>query len=90
MGVENTRANVLLADLFLLGDGVPKSCDQARLLLVAAAKKGRPETGRASMPKRLDTVSRQKGNRSRSGRPAVVMTLFEAFNDITHATPFRL
>jgi hypothetical protein len=37
---QNTRADVLLADLYLLGDGVPKSCDQARLLLVAAAKKG--------------------------------------------------
>ena len=36
---QNTRADVLLADLYLRGDGVPKSCDQARLLLVAAAKK---------------------------------------------------
>jgi hypothetical protein len=40
---QNTRADILLADLYLLGDGVPKSCDQARLLLVAAAKKGAPE-----------------------------------------------
>jgi hypothetical protein len=43
---QNTRADVLLADLYLLGDGVPKSCDQARLLLVAAAKKGVPEAAR--------------------------------------------
>ena len=39
---QNARADVLLADLYLRGDGVPKSCDQARLLLVAAAKKDAP------------------------------------------------
>jgi TPR repeat protein len=39
---QNARAGVLLADLYLRGDGVPKSCDQARLLLVAAAKKDAP------------------------------------------------
>jgi TPR repeat protein len=33
---------VLLSDLYLRGDGVPRSCDQARLLLVAAAKRGSP------------------------------------------------
>jgi hypothetical protein len=37
---ENTAAAVLLSDLYMRGDGVPKSCDQARLLLVAAAKRG--------------------------------------------------
>ncbi len=40
VGKQNTSAVVLLADLYLRGDGVPKSCDQARLLLLAAAKKG--------------------------------------------------
>jgi TPR repeat protein len=40
VGKQNTSAVILLADLYLLGDGVPKNCDQARLLLVAAAKKG--------------------------------------------------
>jgi hypothetical protein len=40
---ENTAAEVLLADLYLRGDGVPKSCEQARLLLVAAAKRGQSE-----------------------------------------------
>ena len=43
VSAQNPRAEVLLADLYLLGDGVPKSCDQARLLLVAAAKKGSRE-----------------------------------------------
>jgi hypothetical protein len=33
-------AEVTLADLYLRGDGVEKSCDQARILLVAASKKG--------------------------------------------------
>jgi hypothetical protein len=42
VGKENARADVLLAELYLRGDGVPKSCDQARLLLVAAAKKKAP------------------------------------------------
>jgi hypothetical protein len=40
---HNTNAILLLADLYLRGDGVPKSCDQARLLLVAAAAKGAAE-----------------------------------------------
>jgi hypothetical protein len=37
---ENGRAVLLLSDLYAKGDGVPKSCDQARLLLSVAAKKG--------------------------------------------------
>lgn len=37
---QNAAAAVLLSDLYLRGDGVPQSCDQARLLLVAAAKRG--------------------------------------------------
>ena len=37
---QNTTASILLANLYMQGDGVSKSCDQARLLLVAAAKKG--------------------------------------------------
>ena len=40
---QNTAAALLLSDLYLRGDGVPKSCDQARLLLVAAAKRGSPQ-----------------------------------------------
>lgn len=39
---QNTTADVLLADLYISGDGVAKSCDQARLLLSAAAQKGQP------------------------------------------------
>jgi hypothetical protein len=37
---KNPTATLLLSDLYLRGDGVPKSCDQARLLLDAAARKG--------------------------------------------------
>ena len=40
---QNAAAAVLLSDLYLRGDGVPRSCDQARLLLVAAAKRGAPQ-----------------------------------------------
>jgi hypothetical protein len=39
---QNATAAVLLSDLYLRGDGVSRSCDQARLLLVAAAKRGSP------------------------------------------------
>ena len=45
VGKQNRTATVLLADLYWHGDGVSKSCDQARLLLVAAAKKGDSAAG---------------------------------------------
>ncbi|MBZ5541805.1 MAG: PilZ domain-containing protein [Acidobacteriia bacterium] len=35
----NTRAELLLADLYVQGLGVAKNCDQARVLLTAASKK---------------------------------------------------
>jgi hypothetical protein len=37
---KNAEAAGLLATLYLEGDGIPKNCDQARLLLDAAARKG--------------------------------------------------
>jgi hypothetical protein len=37
---QNLTATLVLSDLYLRGDGVSKSCDQARLLLDAAARKG--------------------------------------------------
>lgn len=40
---KNTRATVLLAGLYLRGDGVQKNCDQGRVLLDAAAIKGSKE-----------------------------------------------
>jgi TPR repeat protein len=40
VGKGNPAATMALSDLYLRGDGVPKSCDQARLLLDAAARKG--------------------------------------------------
>ena len=36
----DSSAEVPLAQLYLTGDGVPRSCDQARVLLSAASKKG--------------------------------------------------
>jgi TPR repeat protein len=36
----NPTATLTLSDLYLRGDGVPKNCDQAHLLLDAAARKG--------------------------------------------------
>jgi TPR repeat protein len=33
----------LLSGLYWHGDGVPRSCDQARLLLIAAARRGAPQ-----------------------------------------------
>jgi hypothetical protein len=40
---QNTTATVLLAGLYLRGDGVQKNCDQGRVLLDAAAVKGNKE-----------------------------------------------
>lgn len=40
VGKGNPAATIVLSDLYLRGDGVPKSCDQAHLLLDAAARKG--------------------------------------------------
>lgn len=45
VGKQNAAATLLLSDLYLKGDGVPKSCDQARLLLYAAARKGAAGAG---------------------------------------------
>jgi hypothetical protein len=41
-GKKNGAAALLLSDLYVGGDGVPQSCDQARLLLNAAARNGTP------------------------------------------------
>lgn len=43
VGKRNLEATMLLATLYLHGDGVAKNCDQARLLLDAAAIKGRKD-----------------------------------------------
>jgi len=42
VGKENPSAILLLSDMYLVGDGVPRSCDQARLLLNAAVRKSVP------------------------------------------------
>jgi len=39
------RAAIGLADLYLKGDGVAKSCDQARVLLDSAARRGMSGAG---------------------------------------------
>jgi hypothetical protein len=36
----DTGASIVLADLYVRGDGVPQNCRQARVLLLAASKKG--------------------------------------------------
>lgn len=48
----NPRAEVALGQLYLRGAGVPKNCDQARVLLNAAADRGNPDAPRilASLP----------------------------------------
>jgi hypothetical protein len=43
VGQGSTTAEVTLAKRYLIGGGVPKNCDQARVLLRAAAKKGNSE-----------------------------------------------
>jgi len=45
MAKQNASATLLLADLYLKGDGVPKNCDQARVLLDSAALKGMKDAG---------------------------------------------
>jgi hypothetical protein len=42
---HNGEATLLLADLYLRGDGVSKNCDQARVLLDTAALKGVKDAG---------------------------------------------
>ena len=42
---HNADAPLLLSDLYLRGDGVSKSCDQARVLLDAAARRGTKDAG---------------------------------------------
>jgi hypothetical protein len=42
---HNADATLLLSDLYLKGEGVGKSCDQARVLLDAAARKGVKDAG---------------------------------------------
>jgi len=43
VGKGNVAAEVMLAELYVRGDGVVRSCDQARVLLYAAASKGSDE-----------------------------------------------
>ena len=45
VGKQNASAALLLSDLYLRGDGVPRNCDQARLLVAAAARRGAPQAG---------------------------------------------
>jgi TPR repeat protein len=42
---HNGPATLALADLYLKGDGVPKNCDQARVLLDSAALRGMAGAG---------------------------------------------
>jgi len=42
---QNANATLLLADLYLKGEGVSKNCDQARVLLRSAARSGMKQAG---------------------------------------------
>ena len=42
---HNDKAMKLLGDLYLKGDGVSKNCEQARVLLYSAARKGASGAG---------------------------------------------
>ena len=42
----NSSAEVSLADMYRRGQGVTKNCDQTRILLMAAARKGNAEAQR--------------------------------------------
>ncbi len=42
---HNPQATMLLADLYLRGDGVSKNCEQGRVLLDSAARRGIPGAG---------------------------------------------
>jgi TPR repeat protein len=50
----NTGAEIDLAELFRTGRGVAKNCEQARILLSAAARKGSAEARR-----RAESLQRQ-------------------------------
>jgi TPR repeat protein len=50
----NTSAEMELAEVFRTGKGVAKNCDQARILLTAAARKGNSEAR-----KRLEALERE-------------------------------
>lgn len=43
LGTGDSSAELPLAELYLAGDGVPRSCEQARILLEAASKNGNVE-----------------------------------------------
>jgi hypothetical protein len=43
LGAGDSSAEVALAQLYLTGDGVPRNCEQARVLLRAASKNGNIE-----------------------------------------------
>jgi hypothetical protein len=42
---HNGQATILLAELYLRGDGIPKNCEQGRVLLDSAARRGVPGAG---------------------------------------------
>lgn len=43
VGSGNSDAEIILAGLYAAGDGVTKSCEQGRVLLIAAARSGNPK-----------------------------------------------
>ena len=58
----NTKAAIILADLYAWGRGVPQNCDQARVLLVAAAKRGSTEASQRLVDMEAEGCSTSKSN----------------------------
>jgi hypothetical protein len=56
----NTKAAIILADLYVWGRGVPQNCEQARVLLIAASKRGSAEAAQRLQDMESDGCSNAK------------------------------
>jgi len=56
----NTKAAIILADLYGWGRGVPQNCDQARVLLLAASRRGSTEAQERLQDMEAEGCSNQK------------------------------
>ena len=73
---QNATAALLLSDLYLRGDGVPRSCDQARLLLVAAARRGAPQAAQQLARSGVAGLSVRNPKRSEKQKTLAVARVF--------------
>jgi hypothetical protein len=56
----NTKAAIILADLYVWGRGVPQNCEQARVLLITASKRGSAEAAQRLQDMEADGCSSAK------------------------------